>query len=558
VAAPSDVHGGSYLGRLGQYAFILPIIAVLPFVAFLMATRWSSGSSDNSDDSNDDDNAGDMMVDDEVQGEAVAMDLEEGEFPFMNFMMDSDDDEGGEGEDDGLEMGMEEAVQQEVVAMDLEGVLAGDCPSPAPPMRDDPPPAPAAADASAVAAAPSAPAPPKPKPRTKSMAHEDILAKRIVYIHVNAEDGGPQCGLLRLSAIIQDSGFNTLGEFDKFVRPPDGAVWEVQASTESHGYKPTDDFIVNAQPIVEVWHLFVEEVERHLDGGSNIGMLMAWAGKGGCCSKLINITEVQHKEKLCLPRWTEYFCDPAQVIQHYNSCQLNDSKRGQKPQGYGLEVVYSVAFGKELDGGRNSLTDARAQASIVAAKLVAFIDKTKSVQRMADFWCSKKRRATEAIAAPTRSVATTSHSIAHEAIEARRVVYIHVDVEDGGPQCGLLQLSAVIQDCDFNTIGQFDEFVRPPEGAVWNEQGCAESHGYKPTDDFIVNAKPITDVWPLFVEEVERHLDEGSKVGMLMAWAGKGSDCSCPSRRTRLCRTTSKRCEESIRSTGLWQIGLSV
>lgn len=82
------------------------------------------------------------------------------------------------------------------------------------------------------------------------MAHEDILAKRqIVYIHVNAEDGGPQCGLLSLSTIIQDSGFNTLGDFNQFVRPPDGAVWEEQASTESHGYKPTDNLIVNAQPI---------------------------------------------------------------------------------------------------------------------------------------------------------------------------------------------------------------------------------------------------------------------------------------------------------------------
>lgn len=41
---------------------------------------------DDSDDSNDDDNAGEMIVDEEVRGEAVAMDLEEGEFSFMNFM----------------------------------------------------------------------------------------------------------------------------------------------------------------------------------------------------------------------------------------------------------------------------------------------------------------------------------------------------------------------------------------------------------------------------------------------------------------------------------------
>ncbi|KAL7549479.1 hypothetical protein ACHAWF_012746 [Thalassiosira exigua] len=86
------------------------------------------------------------------------------------------------------------------------------------------------------------------------------------------------------------------------------------------------------------------------------------------------------------------------------------------------------------------------------------------------------------------------HSIAHDDIIANHIVYIHVDVEDGGDECGLLQLSTVFFDHEFKTLGYFDSFIRPPEGAKWNVKACEESHGYKEDDDFIVNAPGILDV----------------------------------------------------------------
>ena len=61
-------------------------------------------------------------------------------------------------------------------------------------------------------------------------------------------------------------------------------------------------------------------------------------------------------------------------------------------------------------------------------------------------------------------------SIAHDDIKSKRIVYIHIDVEDGGPMCGLLQISFVVLDADYKELGRFNEFVKPPVNAIWNEQ----------------------------------------------------------------------------------------
>ena len=99
--------------------------------------------------------------------------------------------------------------------------------------------------------------PPKPtKARNVySIAHEDIVGKRIVYIHIDVEHGGPDCGMVQISVIFMDADFNIIGEFDEFIRPPDTAVWDEHA-TRVHGYHRSHESIVSAKSIVEVWAQF--------------------------------------------------------------------------------------------------------------------------------------------------------------------------------------------------------------------------------------------------------------------------------------------------------------
>lgn len=50
------------------------------------------------------------------------------------------------------------------------------------------------------------------------------------------------------------------------------------------------------------------------------------------------------------------------------------------------------------------------------------------------------------------------------------VVYIHVVVKHGGPNCGLLQLSALFMDADLNLFDEFNEYVCPPDDASWDSK----------------------------------------------------------------------------------------
>ena len=116
------------------------------------------------------------------------------------------------------------------------------------------------------------------------------------------------------------------------------------------------------------------------------------------------------------------------------------------------------------------------------------------------------------------------HSIAHYDIIEKKIVYVHIDIEHVGPNrcCSICQLSVVYMDADLKVIGESDWYVKPPDDAEWDEHACAP-HGLRPTSPVIMNAKSIVDVWPEFKKDVEVRL-EGGKVGMFLAWNGKGSD----------------------------------
>ena len=96
-----------------------------------------------------------------------------------------------------------------------------------------------------------------------------------------------------------------------------------------------------------------------------------------------------------MPRWLDFSMDPKMVIEHYESCKLNN--RFTHLKGYGLGLTWSFIKEKtELVGAHSSLVDAKAQMDVVLhPHFQPFVDRTKSMVRMEDVWKKKRARRTK-------------------------------------------------------------------------------------------------------------------------------------------------------------------
>ena len=73
----------------------------------------------------------------------------------------------------------------------------------------------------------------------------------------------------------------------------------------------------------------------------------------------------------------------------------------------------------------------------------------------------KRRRKAQHPAAVPRNI----HSIAHDEIANGNLVLLHIDLETGGEDVGVVQISCVAQKVqDTESLGEFDEYyyVKPP------------------------------------------------------------------------------------------------
>ena len=122
-------------------------------------------------------------------------------------------------------------------------------------------------------------------------------------------------------------------------------------------------------------------------------------------------------------------------------------------------------------------------------------------------------------------------SVADADYRAKRLVYLHVDVEvHGGSDAGLLQLSGTARDFSGAQLGDdFDEYVKPKPDARWNMHEDALCHGLLPNDRRLTSADPVTKVWPRFVAWAEAKVgaEGGGKVGCFVWWNGVSCDLEC-------------------------------
>jgi hypothetical protein len=114
--------------------------------------------------------------------------------------------------------------------------------------------------------------------------------------------------------------------------------------------------------------------------------------------------------------------------------------------------------------------------------------------------------------------------IVHDDLVEENCVFFSIDIETGGEDCGMVQLSAVQINFEANsTVHEFDMYINPGHSAKWDLM-CMMMSGLNPSDHWIKNAAPIDIVWPEFVAFIEGRLDGGAKKGMFIAWNGKSCD----------------------------------
>ena len=123
-------------------------------------------------------------------------------------------------------------------------------------------------------------------------------------------------------------------------------------------------------------------------------------------------------------------------------------------------------------------------------------------------------------------------SIAHWDFENNNIAFLSLDLETGGEYCGIIQLSGQIFCPDADDPGgfgivyareTFNEYIKPPEGAIWNEEACRASHGLTARSPQIQNALPFVSVWTKFCAWVNDHLLEDHHC-ILCAYRGETCD----------------------------------
>eukprot|EP00956_Cyclotella_meneghiniana_P020270 scaffold35496_cov60-Cyclotella_meneghiniana.AAC.1 len=168
-----------------------------------------------------------------------------------------------------------------------------------------------------------------------SIAHDDIVAGRIRYVHVDIQYSQGD-SKIQISAVVLGAYHNEVGKFNEFV-PSD-----------------SDGPLSTSMPINEG------------SGGDAVGL--GWRG--------LQVFSLHRCQVWSTAAW--YASGP----QKHRSVD--------QPSGYDIASVYHVAFGEPLaegEGARDSLVNTMAQARICKEKRVAkCIDKTKAVVPIDQVW----------------------------------------------------------------------------------------------------------------------------------------------------------------------------
>ena len=127
-------------------------------------------------------------------------------------------------------------------------------------------------------------------------------------------------------------------------------------------------------------------------------------------------------------------------------------------------------------------------------------------------------------------------SVIHNKLREDKVVFLSFDLEDGGEECGIVQISG-----EFLKISRsgdqpradkassvcrnpdcFDSYVNPGDDAIWSQRAIGVHH-LTALDSRIANADDIATVWERFNMWIDRHESPDDTI-VLVAWNGATYD----------------------------------
>ena len=198
-----------------------------------------------------------------------------------------------------------------------------------------------------------------------SIIHKDFTANRVIFISLDIETGGPNCGILQLSASVVDQDGTLLGEYDTYVKPPPGAVFLPQA-VAVHGIGKGDVRLTGAPSIATAWSDFMEYIEAIMPS-DDVGVIVAYNGKSCDMEWIYKTLQLPVTPPLRMPAKVSYFLDPLLLIRSYKSCQLHPSK--SKLPDLKLSTVYKFLTNTPLENAHNSKYDCRSPGRCLVPSL---------------------------------------------------------------------------------------------------------------------------------------------------------------------------------------------
>ena len=149
----------------------------------------------------------------------------------------------------------------------------------------------------------------------------------------------------------------------------------------THGIRPTDQRIKDADGMSTVWPQFEEWVDSNIKD-DEVAILVAYNGEACDMKWIWELTQAPGSTHDMPPK-IKYFLDPLFVVGEFKSCPLNPTK--SKVPSLELGVLWNYIKEQNLNGAHDSLVDTKAQTDIIISdKFVPFINRSKSIQHITE------------------------------------------------------------------------------------------------------------------------------------------------------------------------------
>jgi len=412
--------------------------------------------------------------------------------------------------------------------------------------------------------APAEPTPAASKgQKGRSICHALLEEKKLVFVSLDLETGGENCGIIQISAEIvrlelsrvqgkaakdtltgvsrgtafyrdEDDAPSEL--FNEYVNPGEDAEWAPAAVNEvSHGLSKSDPRISSARPIDAVWSSFKSFIERNIAEDEH-GVVVAYNGAGSDMKWIWRLTQAPDAAH-AMPNRLDYYMDPFRMLKKWKSCPLHQSK--SKMPSLALSAVWSyINGGAVLQGAHDSLVDAKAQSDLLVNEaFVPFIDRTDSFSPIEKIFGANELSAMKRVLEPIRPVHKPWEELTAEStLEwAPRGDFSYTGSQGGAVECGPSSAVKIALSAATTPLIKLFFLILPlaffEKVAVWSSKYCYEDWVVEKTGKDRDNIKKKVRYFepvPTDASRESHHRHRGDKekekfkitTGFILCWIG--------------------------------------